>query len=117
MHPSYYYGAHACIMVFDITRKVTYTNLSKWWQELQEYRKGIPCIVVANKIDLDPKVTTKAFNFAAKRGLPFDFVSASDGTNVVKVFSEAISLGNQYLLNPDSEDFMAEIMDLLHEDD
>jgi len=45
------------IMCFDITRKVTYTNLSKWWQELQEYRKGIPCLVVANKIDLDMKVT------------------------------------------------------------
>jgi Rab-like protein 2 len=35
MHPSYYHGAHACIMCFDITRKITYTNLSKWWQELQ----------------------------------------------------------------------------------
>uniref|UniRef100_A0A7S0MFR9 Uncharacterized protein n=1 Tax=Cryptomonas curvata TaxID=233186 RepID=A0A7S0MFR9_9CRYP len=117
MHPSYYFGAHACIMCFDVTRKVTYTNLSKWWQELQEYRKGIPCIVVANKIDLDPKVTGKAFNFAAKRGLPFHYVSASDGTNVVKVFTDAIAMGNQYLTNPDSEDFMAEIMDLLHEDD
>jgi len=104
-------------MCFDITRKVTYTNLSKWWQELQEYRKGIPCIVVANKIDLDMKVTKKSFNFAAKRNLPFYFVSASEGTNVVKVFNEAIKMGHQYQLNPDSDDFLAEIMDLLHEDD
>ena len=37
MHPSYYHGAHACIMCFDITRKITYTNLSKWWQELQVF--------------------------------------------------------------------------------
>jgi GTPase SAR1 family protein len=37
--------------VFDITRKVTYTNLSKWYAELQENRPSIPCIVVANKID------------------------------------------------------------------
>jgi hypothetical protein len=32
---------------------------------------------------VDYKVTSKSFNFAAKRRLPFQFVSASDGTNVV----------------------------------
>ncbi len=35
----------------DITRKVTYQNLINWHNELQEHRKGIPIIVVANKID------------------------------------------------------------------
>jgi Rab-like protein 2 len=30
MHPSYYHRAHACILVFDVTRKVTYTNLQEW---------------------------------------------------------------------------------------
>lgn len=35
MHASYYYRAHACIMVFDVTRKVTYKNLEKWYDELQ----------------------------------------------------------------------------------
>jgi Rab-like protein 2 len=107
LHPSYYYAAHACILVsitiqavflyrrawlmcavlqvFDITRKVTYTNLSKWYAELQENRPSIPCIVVANKIDrtlltaslvphhqtvffpVDLKATKKSFNFASKR--------------------------------------------------
>lgn len=84
MHSSYYYRAHACIMVFDVTRKVTYKNLEKWYDELQQHCKGIPTVVVANKIDIDYKVTSKSFNFAAKRKLPFFFVSASDGTNVVK---------------------------------
>ena len=69
LHPSYYYQAHACILVgiislitivmeltlylqaFDVTRKLTYKNLSSWFKELQEHRKNIPCIVVANKID------------------------------------------------------------------
>ena len=104
---------------------------------LQEFRQGIPCIVVANKIDLDLKVLTrvankihththththmamccwqvtkKSFNFAAKRNLPFYFVSASEGTNVVKVFKEAIESGHKYLLNPPSDDLYAEIKDL-----
>jgi hypothetical protein len=30
MHPSYYYRAHACILVFDVTRKVTYQHLQEW---------------------------------------------------------------------------------------
>lgn len=55
--------------------------------------------MVANKIDgtsvykqrwltmdtVDYRVTTKTFNFATKKNLPFYFASASDGTNVVKV--------------------------------
>lgn len=57
MHASYYYRAHACIMVFDVTRKITYKNLDKWFEELQQHAKGIPTLVVANKIDIDYQVT------------------------------------------------------------
>ncbi|KAG9489747.1 hypothetical protein GDO78_005600 [Eleutherodactylus coqui] len=85
MHASYYHKAHACIMVFDVQRKVTYKNMSTWYHELREYRPEIPCIVVANKIDADRRATQKGFNFAKKHTLPFYFVSAADGTNVVKV--------------------------------
>jgi len=51
MHPSYYHQAHACIMVFDATRKVTYKNLATWYQELREHRPHIPVLCAANKID------------------------------------------------------------------
>lgn len=114
LHPSYFYKAHACIMVFDVTRKVTYKNLEHWFEELQEYCKGIPCFVVANKIDVDYKVTSKSFNFAAKRRLPFQFVSASDGTNVVKVFQAAIMAGKQWKDSP-PDDYFSEVMALLGE--
>ncbi|XP_042190822.1 RAB, member of RAS oncogene family-like 2 [Callorhinchus milii] len=108
MHPSYYHKAHACIMVFDVQRKVTYKNLSSWYQELREYRPTIPCVVVANKIDADQKITQKSFNFAKKQGLPFYFVSAADGTNVVKLFRDTIRLAVSYKEN--SSDFMDEVM-------
>ena len=45
---------------------------------------------------VDMSVTQKTFNFPAKKKLPFFFVSASDGTNVVKVFNEAIQLGLRF---------------------
>ncbi|XP_009882340.1 PREDICTED: rab-like protein 2A, partial [Charadrius vociferus] len=108
MHASYYHKAHACIMVFDVQRKVTYKNLNSWYKELREFRPEIPCIVVANKIDADIKVTQKSFNFARKFSLPFYFVSAADGTNVVKLFSDAIKLAVAYKQN--SGDFMDEVM-------
>ena len=81
---------------------MTYKNLSHWYAELRESRPHIPCILLANKIDgkviclfyiyynkptltVDTNVTGKNFNFAKKHKLPLYFVSASDGTNVVKV--------------------------------
>uniref|UniRef100_A0A3P9JYQ4 RAB, member of RAS oncogene family-like 2 n=1 Tax=Oryzias latipes TaxID=8090 RepID=A0A3P9JYQ4_ORYLA len=108
MHPSYYHNAHACIMVFDVQRKITYKNLSNWLKELREYRPEIPCCVVANKIDADLKITQRSFNFAKKHGLPFYFVSAADGTNVVKMFREMINRALEYKQNP--SDFMDEVM-------
>ena len=34
---------------------------------------------------VDPSATSKSFNFASKRNLDFHYVSAAEGTNVVKV--------------------------------
>lgn len=90
MHPSYYYQAHACILLFDVTRKQTYLNLTKWYKELRQYCESIPVIVVATKIDVDLMVTRKVFKFPTEHNLPFFFVSSADGTNVEKLFEEAV---------------------------
>ncbi|XP_035296722.1 rab-like protein 2B isoform X8 [Cricetulus griseus] len=133
MHASYYHKAHACIMVFDVQRKITYKNLSTWYAELREFRPEIPCILVANKIDEAPmtlppnsspslsgqanalllsaadiQMTQKNFSFAKKFSLPLYFVSAADGTNVVKLFNDAIRLAVAY--KESSQDFMDEVL-------
>lgn len=80
------------------------------------------------------QVTTKRFNFPKKHELPFFFVSAADGTNVVKVrararaatttrrpthrvgrqvFSEAIRAA--WLYKQGADDFLADVMQLLDE--
>ena len=48
-----------------------------------------------NYLTVDYKVTEKSFNFPKKYGLPFYFVSAADGTNVVKVGPQSFVV--QYL--------------------
>ena len=111
MHPAYYFKAHAAILVFDVSRKLTYQNLNGWHKELLQYRQAIPLIVCANKIDINYNVTKKKFAFATKRKLPLEFVSAADGTNVVKVFQDAISMANQYR-NAPKKDFKDEILEI-----
>lgn len=96
MHPSYYYRAHACVLVFDVTRKATYQHLRNWLDELRQYCEEIPVLCVANKIDIDEQVTSKVFKFPKRNGLHFDFVSAAKGTNVVKSFERAIELAWSY---------------------
>jgi Rab-like protein 2 len=41
MHSSYYYRAHACIMVFDVTRKITYKNLEMWVMKTLQRRQDV----------------------------------------------------------------------------
>jgi Rab-like protein 2 len=116
LHGSYYYQAHACILCFDLTRKITYKNLSVWYDELRRHCPDIPVICVANKLDADPAMSKKKFNFAAEKKLPFYFVSAADGTNCVRVFNEAIQLAIKSKEEP-ADEVMAEMMRLLHDDD
>nr|XP_002130574.1 rab-like protein 2A [Ciona intestinalis] len=108
MHPSYYHQAQACILVFDATRKVTYKNLNNWYKELRQYRPNIPCLLVANKIDVDLGVTKRTFAFGTKHNLPQYFVSAANGTNVVKVFRDAIKAALSYKQNP--TDFVDQVL-------
>ena len=112
LHPSYYFNAHAAILVFDVTRKPTYKNLDIWYTELREHCPFIPVICVANKIDLDESVTRRRFSFPEKNDLPFFFVSASTGVNVVRFFNEAIRLAIQDLRNP-KDKAMVELMKLI----
>ena len=36
MHPAYYFEANAALLVFDTTRKITYKNCLKWYNEFRE---------------------------------------------------------------------------------
>ncbi|ESL09462.1 rab11B GTPase [Trypanosoma rangeli SC58] len=115
MHPAYYHEAHACILVFDMTRKATYKNLEKWLSELRNYREYIPCVVACNKIDTDPSVVSQTFAFVEKHALTLHYVSAADGTNVVQLFETAIAEAVKYKKSPKNEDFMTQVLGIIKE--
>jgi Rab-like protein 2 len=102
--------------VFDATRKVTYNNLKNWYNEMRKHCPHIPVIIIANKIDLDERVTTKNWKYVESLKVPFNFVSAADGTNVVSIFKDALDLAIQYKKNPPKDDFMADVLDLIGND-
>ena len=51
----YYRDAHACIIMFDLTRKETFLNAAKWKRDLDAKcslpdGSPVPCILLANKV-------------------------------------------------------------------
>lgn len=89
----------------------------------------MPVIVVANKIDMDPSRATRTFQFIQKhipsRGgkesdFPLYFVSASDGSNVVTIFQEAIKRATEYKQDVQSgkcENFIDEVMEFMRDEE
>lgn len=116
LHASYYFQANACVLAFDITRKVTYKNLEMWYKEMRHYCPDIPVICIANKVDVDPAMAKKKFNFPQTHKLPFFCVSAADGTNVVRVIKEAIKLAIKNKEEP-ADEVMEEIWKLLRDEE
>jgi small GTP-binding protein len=52
---TYYNGAQAAFIVFDMTNRESFNNLTFWYNELMEFieYKDLPIIIVGNKTDLD----------------------------------------------------------------
>lgn len=51
---TYYNGAQAAFLVFDLTCRETFENIKNWYNELMEFtdNKDFPIIIVGNKTDL-----------------------------------------------------------------
>ena len=61
-------------------------------------------------------MTERKYKFAEQAKLPFYFVSAADGTNVVQIFEDTLRMALDYKKNPPTGDFMNEVMDLLNDE-
>jgi len=57
VHPLYYKGAKAAILVFDVSRKATFENLRLWIDSfIRHVGEPRPMIIIGNKIDLRDKM-------------------------------------------------------------
>ena len=60
---------------------------------------------------MDERATTRQYKFAEKNNLDFHFVSAADGTNVVKVFEDILKKAIEFKKNPSDDYLLYEMMD------
>ncbi|XP_027365903.1 ras-related protein RABC2a-like isoform X1 [Abrus precatorius] len=91
---SYYRGAQGIILVYDVTRRDTFTNLSEVWsKEVELYSTNQDCVkvLVGNKVDRDSeRVVSKEEGLALANELGCLFFECSAKTleNVEMCFKE-----------------------------
>lgn len=92
---AYYRGAVGALLVYDITKHVTYENVERWLKELRDHAdSNIVIMLVGNKSDLKHLrgvSTDDAQAFSEKEGLSFIETSALESTNVEKAFQRILT--------------------------
>jgi len=86
----YYSGAAGIILVFDVTRRRSFTELSKWVQEADEsIGTRVPMICVGNKTDLPDRAvpSDEAKRWAEDNGFLYMESSAKTGDGVADMFT------------------------------
>lgn len=79
--------ANCAVIMFDVTSRITYKNVPKWYKDLVRVCDQIPIVLVGNKVDVkDRKVKAKQIIFHRKKGLQYYDVSAKSNYQFEKPF-------------------------------
>merc|ERR1711920_883243 len=92
---AYYRGAVGALLVYDISKRVTFEDLERWLLELRDHADpNIVIMLVGNKGDLRHLRAVgqdEALAFAEKHGLACIETSALESTNVETAFMRLLS--------------------------
>ena len=115
----HYRKAVGALLVYDVTRRITFENCIKWYKELKVFtdQDCVICIV-GNKCDLiegNPKrrevSKEEGKNFARQNKTLFFETSAKKNSNVVECFEELLQqIYNTRRKNPGSENLTESIV-------
>lgn len=85
---TFYLGARALALVYDVTEPDSFTNLERWRSEIRSIVPDAPMVLLANKIDLPARVpAAEGRRWARRYRMPFLETSAASGHNVEALFS------------------------------
>ncbi|CAA0816017.1 Ras-related protein RABA1f [Striga hermonthica] len=92
---AYYRGAVGALLVYDVTRHVTFENVERWLKELRDHTdQNIVIMLVGNKADLRhlrAVSTEDGQSFAEKEKTYFMETSALESLNVENSFTEVLT--------------------------
>ncbi|KAB1995652.1 hypothetical protein ERO13_D13G152500v2 [Gossypium hirsutum] len=92
---AYYRGAVGALLVYDVTRHVTFENVERWLKELRGHTdSNIVIMLVGNKADLRhlrAVSTDDAKAFAERENTFFMETSALESMNVENAFTEVVT--------------------------
>jgi Ras-related protein Rab-7A len=96
MGQNFYRNSVACVLVFDLTVKDTFTNIDNWRKEFMtalgpKEPDTFPFVLVGNKSDMDDlRVINQedGENLSEQFGLKFYETSCKNGNNVEKCFKD-----------------------------
>ena len=96
LHRPYFNGADGMLLVFDITRSSTFSNINNWYSAAVKYGlSGIPRILIGNKVHLKEErkiILPMAEHLSKKLNAPYFEASALTGENVKAVFHKIAEL-------------------------
>ncbi|CAA2994273.1 ras-related RABB1c [Olea europaea subsp. europaea] len=87
---SYYRGAAGALLVYDITRRETFSHLASWLEDARQHAvPNMTIMLIGNKCDLAQRravSTEEGEQFAKEHGLIFMEASAKTAQNVEEAF-------------------------------
>ena len=96
LHRPYFNGADGMLLVFDITRSSTFSNVNNWYSAAIKYGlSGIPRILIGNKSHLKEErkiILPMAEHLSEKLNAPYFETSTLNGENVKAVFQKIAEL-------------------------
>lgn len=73
--------------MFDVTTRITYKNVARWYKDLTRVCETIPIVLVGNKVDQkDRIVKARQITFHRKRNLQYFDISAKSNFQYEKPF-------------------------------
>jgi len=87
---SYYRNAQAIFLVYDITRRESFENVTNWVRQVQQNAKeDVERMLIGNKCDMEEQrqvAKERGKQLAMEFGMPFLETSAKTGENVEEAF-------------------------------
>jgi len=91
---SYYRGTHGIILVYDVTKRVSFLSLEQWLNEVEMYstNQDVITLLVGNKVDKSEREVSReeAAKFAKAKSMLFIECSAKTKLGIQQAFEELV---------------------------